>query len=282
MRSMLAAALVALLLPSAALAQSSGGEFIQYRPSLSVIQTLTVLGGTVTCGTTTASCVITAPLSATGGADLGFSMQVTGDIGSGDTVARFGDGGSPTLWTLSGTGVMTLAGQFTGASNIVAGASSVIAFNARTRWGSAGDGSVAESNNAESAQTRYVHGTSKTLTDNSATTFARVAIAADTAATVCVFYSVDAENATDQQVIGGYACVPIINDAGAETCGTIVEAAEANTTSTGTITATITCTGAGTSTIDLAMTSDSSLNVTPLLKWSADLGSSAGVTITPQ
>jgi hypothetical protein len=144
------------------------------------------------------------------------------------------------------------------------------------------NGGFIHENAAGTSQASYAYGTAKTLTDNSATTFARVAIAADTSAVVCLFYEVDAENATDQQVIGGHACVPIINDAGAETCGTIVESSEATTTSVGTISATITCTGAGTSTIDLAMTSDSTLNVSPLLKWQAMLGSSAGVTITAQ
>lgn len=122
----------------------------------------------------------------------------------------------------------------------------------------------------------------KTLADNSATAFLRINIASDTSAIIHVFYQVDAENATDQQTIGGMAVVPIVNDAGAETCGTIVEAGEANHVSTGTITSLITCTGAGTGTIDLSLTSDSSLNVSPLLTYTVLAASSAGVTVTPQ
>jgi hypothetical protein len=146
--------------------------------------------------------------------------------------------------------------------------------------GGAGDFSVETADG--SSDRVHVQNATKTLTDNSATTFARVTIASDSSAIVMLFYAVDAENATDQQTIGGYVTIPIINDAGAETCGTIVEHGEATATSVGTITSTITCTGAGTGTIDLALTSDSSLNVSPLLKWQAMLGSSAGVTIAAQ
>lgn len=143
---------------------------------------------------------------------------------------------------------------------------------AADQWAVAANGSTRD----------LINGTVKTLTDNSATTFARIAIASDSAAVITVFYEVDAENATDQQTIGGLAVIPIVNDAGAESCGTIVEAGEATHVSVGTITSTITCTGAGTNTIDLALTSDSSLNVSPLLVWRVIAGSSAGVTVTAQ
>lgn len=243
---------------------------------------------TFSFGSTTAATTFSFDFTPTGGVDTPYTRDFQSDFSSSDFVDRVRDNvgtSAVVLYSLDGGG----SGVFNG--NVTAGAAAAgsgrilstgLAITSRLQITSSGDGSMAVSNNAATAQSNHINGSTKTLVDNSATTFARVAIAADTSAVVCLMYQVDAENATDQQTIGGFACIPIINDNGAETCGTIVEAGESNHVSVGTITSTITCTGAGTSTIDLALASNTSLDVSPLLKWQAFMGSSAGVTISAQ
>ena len=121
----------------------------------------------------------------------------------------------------------------------------------------------------------------KALVDNTATTFVEIAVPTETTTIVHVYYSVEAEDATDQQVIGGIATVAIINDAGTEACGTITEAGETTAVSTGTITATITCQVGLSSVVNLQMTSDSSLNVAPVLAYRVMKNGGTGA-ITPQ
>jgi hypothetical protein len=407
MRSKALALLVAVLALLAPSAQAQQSEFYWGSSQADFVLSATVFGtssvtfpggvgsasGLFTCGTASQACAFDAPsttgpadfnsaVTATGGADVGYSFDVAGDFAAADCVVRARDNGTTTLVCLAtGTGsVQPNAGSATnpafsfadstgtgwyhlgshrmayasagsliwywhtdgyltanGNYGLALAAGSLITFSdltlgreaagvlqlgadangavvsqtikapdgitgtdiagaSTTVAGGRATGSAAGGNVRIQASTSLGTGTTaqtladrdlvvakaKTLTDNSATTFLRIAIASDSAAIVQILYEVDAENATDQQVIGGIATVPIINDAGAETCGTIVEAGEANTVSVGTISATITCTGAGTNTIDLAMTSDSSLNVTPLLTYRVLSASSAGVTVTPQ
>jgi hypothetical protein len=109
----------------------------------------------------------------------------------------------------------------------------------------------------------------------------RVAVEADSTTFIHVDYSVEAENATDQQVVGGTAHVGIINDAGTETCSTITEVGEQTITSVGTITFTMTCSTAPTNAVDLQATSDTSLNVSPKMSYTIRKNGGIGA-ITPQ
>lgn len=274
------ALLVALALPAGALAQSNG-DFIQYRPSLSVIQSLQVIGGAVTCGSTTASCVITNPLTATGGTDIGFSLQVTGDLATGDSVLRIGDGGNPALFALSGAGSVTLVGQIL-ATNLVAGATSVIAFNTRTRLSSAQDGALAGTNAAETDHQFYVMGgTAKTLTESSATDVVLVNVASNTIAGGDFEYAVMAQDATNTQNRSGRVTYNVVNEGGTEVC-VLGTPEELDNTPTGTLTAAITCVTTPTNGALLQINAASSLTQTALnVKWQIRKNHGTG-TIVPQ
>lgn len=121
----------------------------------------------------------------------------------------------------------------------------------------------------------------KTLVDNTATTFVQCSIPSDSTTFLHIDYSVEAENATDQQIIGGTAHIPVYNDAGTEVCGTVTEVGEVSAASTGTITSTITCVTTPTNAIDIQLASDSSLNVTPILTYSIRKNGGVG-SCTPQ
>lgn len=145
--------LALLLLPGLAHAQSNGG-FIRYTPSPQVLQSLQVIGGTITCGSTTATCIVTFPLTATGGADLAASFQASADLATADTVIRFGDGGNASLQTLDGAGSGLFVGNVTAGSG-VAGAGSLLTTGLRivSRMvlfgGSDGSGSISNSGSTD-------------------------------------------------------------------------------------------------------------------------------------
>jgi len=121
----------------------------------------------------------------------------------------------------------------------------------------------------------------KTLTDASATSFIQVAIASESTTFLHIEYSVEAENATDQQVIGGQINIGIIHDAGVETCSAVTEVGEVSVTSTGTITFTATCDTSPTNAVNIQANADTSLNVSPILAYSVRKNGGSGA-ITPQ
>lgn len=107
---------------------ASAQDWIRYYPPTGVIAgdfsttgDAIISGGDIDCGTASVLCIFDAlsttgpadfnsATAATGGADIGWSFDTTGDLGSADTVFRIRDNGTTSLWTLSGTGVETAAG----------------------------------------------------------------------------------------------------------------------------------------------------------------------------
>lgn len=245
--------LLALLLPSLASAQSGNGSFIQYRPSPSVLQSLQVIGGTVTCGSTTATCVVTFPLTATGGADVAGSFQALADLSSSDNVVRFGDAGSATLFQLFGGGNVTISGNATISGGFLTLGTGTISVP------SAGAALFGTSSN----HTLYINDTAKTLTESSATDVWLVNVAAGAVAGGEFEYAVYAADATNHQVRKGRVVWSAVNEAGTEAC-VLGTPEEIDNTPTGTLTATITCVTTPTNGVLLQVNAASSLTQTTL------------------
>ena len=263
MRKLLALLALLVLSVPAAEAQSSGGGWIVYRPSPSVIQSLQVIGGTITCGSTTATCVVTFPLTATGGADVAASFQASADLSSADTLLRIGDAGSATLFVVTGIGALTTAQTVTSGGSVLAQQASSVGWSGRALWQSPGDGSFIGMNGGTTNYTIYINDTAKTLTESSATDVWLVNVATETAAGGSFDYSILAQDAADVQMRRGTVEWTAINDAGTEACvlGTPVEV---DNTPTGTLTVTVTCVTTPTNGVLLQLNAVSSLTQTTL------------------
>lgn len=105
----------------------------------------------------------------------------------------------------------------------------------------------------------YQSAGSRAINDNSTTPFFQVGLESKQVMTVAIDYSIEADNDTDMQVIGGTAHVSIYNNNGTEVCSTITELGEVSAMSAGTITATLTCDTSPTDAVIFEILSDSSL-----------------------
>ena len=112
----------------------------------------------------------------------------------------------------------------------------------------------------------YTKAATRTLTESSATGLVDIAVAAGTVATGRLYYSVQANDATDFQAISGSIQFAIVNKGGTLTTALSPET-QATAVSAGTLTA-VTTAVAGTNKITLSLTAVSSLTQTVLrAKW---------------
>jgi hypothetical protein len=98
--------------------------------------------------TGTAGSLIQCATAASGGTDIGCSMLVTGDLGSSDTVFRAGDGGSATLMTLGGTGILTVANDIVGNGDVRSSSGGAFQPAGRSRLSSSANGNFEVTNAA--------------------------------------------------------------------------------------------------------------------------------------
>jgi hypothetical protein len=123
----------------------------------------------------------------------------------------------------------------------------------------------------------------KTLTESSATIFAKVAVASGSSWSGTIIYEIKANDATDFQTLGGVLSVQAVNKAGTITCQ-VAEAAPAvpvALTSAGTLTNTMTCADAGSNVLNILANSVSSLTQT-FLSIGHRADTTDVVTYTPQ
>lgn len=112
----------------------------------------------------------------------------------------------------------------------------------------------------------YTKAATRTLTESSATGLVDIAVAAGTVATGRLYYSVQANDATDFQAISGSIQFAVVNKGGTLTTDLSPET-QATSVSAGTLTA-VTTAVAGTNKITLSLTAVSSLTQTVLrAKW---------------
>lgn len=112
----------------------------------------------------------------------------------------------------------------------------------------------------------YTKAATRTLTESSATGLVDIAVAAGAVATGRLYYSVQANDATDFQAISGSIQFAVVNKAGTLTSALSTEV-QATAVSSGTLTATTTAV-AGTNKITLSINAVSSLTQTTLrAKW---------------
>ena len=123
----------------------------------------------------------------------------------------------------------------------------------------------------------YVRAASKTLTESTATGVVDIAVAAGSVASGEFFYSVQANDATDFQVIRGRVVWAVVNKGGTLTTS-ITDTVEANPVSAGTLTCAATLVN-GTNKVTLSLNAVSSLTQTTLrARWRLEHDGYATIT----
>jgi len=125
----------------------------------------------------------------------------------------------------------------------------------------------------------------KTLTESSATAFARLTIASGSSGGANIDYCIEANDSTDFQSRCGMLPVAAVNKAGTITCtvGTVDAASEVVAVSSGTLTNTFTCADSGTNFLDIKADATSSLTQTTLrINYFVRQQGNAAVAFTPQ
>lgn len=183
-----------------------------------------------------------------GGGNTTANIGVLGQISNVTAAAQVGG------WFTLGNAATTYTSTAIGADNRAVAAPIITARdNGTTVWQITDNGSQWAAN-------------AKTLTESSATAFARFTIASGSSGGLNIDYCVEANDSTDFQSRCGMLPVAVVNKAGTITCtvGTVTTATEVVALSSGTLANTFTCADSGTNFLDIKANAVSSLTQTTL------------------